>query len=478
MLLNVGCNTLSVARQAGHKLSTANKQLLSPQAGYFFAAISASIIFTLCTLLSTSLYAAQLQSSIISSVLWSASSQNFKRQNYQLTVEPEFIFRFDNSAKLTSLGRLRSISLDVLSPEDVTDRAYSPYSKPLFIGNSSEFELREFYVEFPSDNFYFTLGKQQVVWGKADGLKVLDIVNPQSYREFILEDFDDSRIPQWIANIETNIGEWDAQFLWIPDQSYHVLASSGGLYTPRSPLLVPTPSAIPGLSVDVQPFDRPRRTLKDSDIGLRLARFWKGWDLSLNYLYQYDNFVLPYQHRSITATGLHIDIEPQYRRTHVLGGSFSNAFDNWVLRGGVAFFSDSYFLAEGFSDSDGITKGAEASYVLGLDWAGLENTLISGQLFQSVALNRQSATVRDKTNSTLSLLVNHTLLNETMELRLIWLADTNIGDGLFRLRASYEWQDNLKTWISSDTYYGSREGIFGQFDDNDRLTVGIEMAFE
>jgi len=188
-------------------LRSDKKPLLTPKASCYFAVISATIITTLCTLLSASLYAAQLQSSVISSVLWSASSHNFKQQNYQITVEPEFILRFDNSAKLTALGRLRSISLDALSPDDVTDKAYSPYSKPLFIGNSNELELREFYVEFPSDNFYFTLGKQQVVWGKADGLKVLDIVNPQSYREFILEDFDDSRIPQWIANIETNVGE-------------------------------------------------------------------------------------------------------------------------------------------------------------------------------------------------------------------------------------------------------------------------------
>lgn len=451
-------------------------QILPTKSRPISASLITAIVTGLCSLFASALYAAQLQSSVISSVLWSASSHNFKRQNYQLSIEPEFILRFDNRAKLTTLSRLRSISLDALSPEKVTDDAYSPYSKPLFIGNSSEFELREFYLEFPSDNYYFTLGKQQVVWGKADGLKVLDIVNPQSYREFILEDFDDSRIPQWMANIETNIGEWDAQFLWIPDQSYHILATDDALYRPTSSLLLPQAQA--GVSVEVKPFKRPARTLMDSDVGLRLSRFWKGWDLSLNYLFQYDNFALLHQRRSLTANGLHVEIEPQYRRTHVLGGSFSNAFDNWVLRGELAYFSDRYFLAEGLSDSDGIVKGKEMSYVIGLDWAGLENTLISGQLFQSVALHRQSATVRDKTDSTLSLLVNHTLLNETVELRLIWLANTNIGDGLFRLRATYEWQDNLKTWVSSDTYYGSEEGIFGQFNDNDRLTVGIEMAFE
>lgn len=104
--------------------------------------------------------------------------------------------------------------------------------------------------------------------------------------------------------------------------------------------------------------------------------------------------------------------------------------------------------------------------------------MISGQLFQSVASERKSATLRDKTDSTLSLLVNHTLLNETLELRLIWLANTNIGDGLLRLRATYEWQDNLKTWIANDIFYGSSKVIFGQFNDNDSLNLGVEMGFE
>ncbi|OUS01723.1 hypothetical protein A9Q90_09880 [Gammaproteobacteria bacterium 54_18_T64] len=435
------------------------------------------MVSALTCLFTPLLRAAELQSSLIASALWSGDSHNFKRQSHQFSLEPEAILRFDNRVKLTALMRLRSISFDGLAPQRVSDAAYSPLGKPLYMGNSSEFELREFYLELPSDNYYFTLGKQQVVWGKADGLKVLDIVNPQSYREFILEDFDDSRIPQWLANIETNVGEWDAQFLWIPEQSYHVLASEGGLYAPTSPLLLPQAPPV-GVSVDVKAIDRPGRLLMDSDIGLRLSRFWKGWDLSLNYLYQYDNFALLYQDRSLTANGPHVTIQPQYRRTHVLGGSFSNAFDNWVLRGELAYFSDRYFLAEGLSDSDGITKGKEVSSVVGLDWTGLENTLISGQLFQSVALNRQSATVRDKSESTLSLLVNHTLLNDTLELRLIWLTNSNVGDGLMRLRVTYEWQDNLKTWASSDTFYGSEEGIFGQFDDNDRLIIGIELAFE
>jgi hypothetical protein len=42
---------------------------------------------------------------------------------------------------------------------------------------------------------------------------------------------------------------------------------------------------------------------------------------------------------------------------------------------------------------------------------------------------------------------------------------------------SYEWQDNVKTWVGMDIFYGTRDGLFGQFDDNDRIVMGVEPGF-
>ena len=53
----------------------------------------------------------------------------------------------------------------------------------------------------------FRLGKQQVVWGTADGIKLLDIINPTDFRELNQNAMEDSRIPVWMINAETNIGE-------------------------------------------------------------------------------------------------------------------------------------------------------------------------------------------------------------------------------------------------------------------------------
>lgn len=67
--------------------------------------------------------------------------------------------------------------------------------------------LRELYADFAMSDWNIRLGKQQVVWGTADGIKLLDIINPTDFREMAQNSMEDSRIPIWMINAERNIGE-------------------------------------------------------------------------------------------------------------------------------------------------------------------------------------------------------------------------------------------------------------------------------
>lgn len=62
--------------------------------------------------------------------------------------------------------------------------------------------IREFYFDTTAANWDLRLGKQQVVWGTADGIKLLDIMNPTDYRELNQNVSEDSRIPVWMINAE------------------------------------------------------------------------------------------------------------------------------------------------------------------------------------------------------------------------------------------------------------------------------------
>jgi len=63
--------------------------------------------------------------------------------------------------------------------------------------------FRELYVDYAiGDSWDLRLGKQQVVWGTADGMKLLDAINPTDYSEMAQNQMEDSRIPMWMVNLE------------------------------------------------------------------------------------------------------------------------------------------------------------------------------------------------------------------------------------------------------------------------------------
>ncbi|NOY17296.1 MAG: hypothetical protein GXP23_10285 [Gammaproteobacteria bacterium] len=406
---------------------------------------------------------------------WAVNTRNGDSQALGLSLKPEFTSRFGNGYKLTAIGRLKTETSDGLQPDDVDRDSYSSLTRPSLLTQGLDAELREFYLEMNLGATYLTLGKQQVVWGEADGLKVLDVVNPQSFREFILEDFDDSRIPLWTVNLERQLGSWDAQVIWILDQTYHALPRSDATYAFTSSHLVPRPP--PGLNVNIQPLSRPDRVIRDSDAGLRLSTFWDGWDLTFNYLYQYDNQPVLFQRSKMTATGPMVIVTPKYERTHVFGGTFSNAFGEWVARGEVGYFTNRYFLTSDPSDRDGVFEGPELSYVFGLDWSGLSDTFVSAQIFQSWVPDSPAGMTRNELETTVTFLVRREFLNNTLQAEVLWLAGITDGDGLLRPKVTYEWQDDVKTWIGTDIFYGNRAGLFGEFNDNDRIVMGFELGF-
>ena len=65
----------------------------------------------------------------------------------------------------------------------------------------SEF-LRELYVDTTAGDWDVRLGKQQVVWGTADGAKFMDMINPTDYREMAQNVMAESRIPVWMISAE------------------------------------------------------------------------------------------------------------------------------------------------------------------------------------------------------------------------------------------------------------------------------------
>lgn len=398
------------------------------------------------------------------------STRNKRAQKTELILDPELDWRLPGGDRLFAKGRLRGDALDRLEPGEPDQPGASRASRRHILSDHVEVDLREFYLDLRLGGTYLRAGKQSVVWGQADGLKVLDVVNPQSFREFILDDFDDSRIPLWTLNGEIPTDPGTLQVLWIPDRTYNDLPEAEDLFALSSPLLVPQP--MPGVPVTVQAPRRPDRFVADSDAGLRWSVFRGGWDLSLNYLYHYHDNPVPFLRRNPGG----ITVEPRYRRTHLLGATVSRALGDVVLRGEGGYSTHRYFIASDPADPDGVVRTQELSYVFGLDWQAPRDVFLSGQIFQSVLAPDADPTVRRDVQTDVTGLARRSFWYDTLTTELLVVHNLNVGDGLIEADLGWEYRTNLTVSVGADVFYGPARGRFGQFDRLDRVTLSLEMG--
>ena len=427
----------------------------------------------LLSLSSSSAFAGDVSGILKSQTSFNTAESELQQQEWQLDIE------YDTGlwgGDLKAIGRIRLDTVDDLNQSSTAD-TFSAVAKPFATKDWGSVELRELYWETFADNSFWRIGKQQVVWGEADGLKLLDVINPQNFREFVLDDFDDSRIPLWMFNAEFTVTENGVlQVLWIPDTSVHNLAPSGSPYAFSSSSIVPKPAS--DIAVQLRPAQAPRSPIKDSDIGLRYTDFVNGWDVSLNYLYHYVDEPIVSASAHTNSETPHILMTQNYERSHLLGGTASSAIGDWTIRAEIAFETNRYHRTK--QSLPGVVQANQWSSVIGLDYQGWSDQFISVQWFQA----RINATQTDlieliehSQEDSVTFLWESNFMNDTLKAKWLQIHSIDHGDGVFRPKVSYNLQSNLDFYLSADVFYGNKDTRFGQFDQGDRVSVGFEWGF-
>jgi hypothetical protein len=128
------------------------------------------------------------------------------------------VIKFENTAKVFVNGDLTENAALHAELNFVYDTEATPNDYQGHMNYSQNDYLRELYVDTMLGDTEVRVGKQQVVWGTADGIKLLDIINPTDYREFAQNTMEDSRIPVWMIKTDTPMGD-SANFQFIVSQA-------------------------------------------------------------------------------------------------------------------------------------------------------------------------------------------------------------------------------------------------------------------
>ncbi len=330
------------------------------------------------------------------------------------------------------------------------------------------FALRENYLDISAGDWDFRLGRQHVVWGEMVGLFVADVVSAKDLREFLLPEFEVLRIPQWAARAEYFKGDWHAEMVWIPAPSFDEIGKPGADFYPYP---IPGPGGTVILNEDL-----PSRKLANSNYGLRLSMLNSGWDVSGFYYHSLDAEASFYRQVTVPITTPVFIYRPRHDPIDQLGATMTRDLDWAVLKGEAVYTDGRRFNVTRLSQADGLVRQNTFDYALGLDISLPAETRLNLQFFQRLYTDHDPDTLQDKVESGASVLVNGKL-GQDIEGQLLLISSLNRSDRLIRPRLAWNIQQNWRLMVGADVFHGPATGLFGRYDNKDRLYTELRYSF-
>jgi hypothetical protein len=325
-------------------------------------------------------------------------------------------------------------------------------------------ELREAFFQYTGDHWDLKAGRQIVIWGVSDGLRITDLVSPLDMTEFLARDYDDIRLPVDAVRLKYFNTKLSVEAIFIPVSSFFILPSS-----PGNPWSIFPTSGEPVYEVNMDNY--PDKTLKNSEYGGRLSLFLSGVDFSLSYLHTWNK--MPVFARSFSTNYDTIFVDSQHHRLNMLGGDFSFPVRQFVVRGEVAeYFGE---IQESSSGEEKIMRNT-TNFLLGLDWYPGHEWTITAQYSHKLIPDYVDE-IESRQNTVLGTLgITKRVFRSLLSLSTFMYYDAS-NDGFFsRTSADYSLSDEIHLLTGYDWFEGD-EGIFGLYNHNSEFWFKAKFSF-
>lgn len=363
--------------------------------------------------------------------------------------------------ELAATGRLGGGPRFKLAARADLDAAYdvesSHYPRSVRHDQRRDFSIREAYLDFGAGEWEFRMGRQHVVWGEMVGLFLADVVSARDMREFFLPEFETMRIPQWAARAEYFAGETHFELLWVPFPSYDEVGKPGADFYP-----FPVP---PEVRVRTE---RPSNSLSNTNWGVRVSRLIEGWDLTAFY----------YQSRDVAPTLYTIPgrgLELRNDRIKQLGGTFSKDYGAFVLKGEAVHATGKKYNSTDPTARFGLKASDMLDYVVGAD-IPYGDWRVNMQFYGRHAFDHDRSFGFDRNETGYTLLVNRKF-GDRFEAEVLYASSLNRSDYMLRPKLIWNITQEWRGQFGADIFGGRDEGLFGRFDNSDRVYMEVRRWF-
>lgn len=322
------------------------------------------------------------------------------------------------------------------------------YSEDELAERRSDFMLFDAYVQGSLvDTLDVKLGRQVVVWGRSDTIRITDVLNPLDNRRPGMVDIEDLRLPVTMAKFDFFYGDWRFSPIAILEQRFTLNPPYGSDFNPQTD---------PYLNEN-----KPHNITYALSVGGEFS----GWDINFYAANLYDDAGYLDQSRIL------------HPKVNMLGTALNVLEGSWLFKMEMAYFDGLHFTSiqdQTFQRVDGL---------VGVEYNGIADTMISYDIslrhfhrYDEGLLNELNPLEKDTYQHALR--VSSDFMHETLTVNyLVSLYGKTMNKGGFqRAWIKYELDQGVNTNIGVVDYIGGSI-LFDTVKNNDMIFADISYSF-
>ena len=336
----------------------------------------------------------------------------------KLSTDINLEYKLDNDFKIKStLKAYKDFIYDLKDDEYLTTP--KDYDK--------DANINELYVQGSlNSKTDIKIGRQIVVWGKSDNIRITDTLNPMDNTTPGMVDIEDLRLGRTMSKLDYFIDKWAISGIILHENRYSEMPKYGSDFASSNQI-----------QADMMSTKEPSNSLKDSGIALSASANLEGQDIAFYYSNQY--------------------IDNTIYRSNMLGMGYNKVIDSFLFKTEFAYF-DNYDSSIVKSKLDGL---------VGLEYNGISDGSISFEM------------ANKNDDIQYALRFTQSYINQTLDFTALYSGfGKELEDGGFlRVWADYDIDDKLSTSVGFINYVGGDVAQFEMIKDNDRLFASLKYSF-
>ena len=300
------------------------------------------------------------------------------------------------------------------------------------------------------------LGRQVVIWGRSESLRVLDVLNPLDNREPGRVDLEDIRRPVSMLNVKGYLGDWSAALLAIPEIRFDSNPVVGSDFFPGT----------------IELSERRPDHFEDGELAFAVNGIFSGWDVSFHGAWFWND--LP---RLDAPAAAPLPERLVHDRLWMVGSGGNYTRGSWLLKAELAYLDGLGFF--GVDDDKG-----RFDVLIGAEYYGVADTtfvveIVERHLFEHERAIRRAPNFAREDSQEIALRLSRNFWNDTLHATLVGIVlGLDARDGsIARFDLSYDVLDALTVGVGLLLYQQGDLPPLDAWADNDRVIFSAKWSF-